>query len=172
MKSFFYYLLFFVLSITTIACETTDIFDPIEEERIVTTMRINYFESLCNGAFTTNRCLNFQIGTAIGTDEWQTEAIQIEGFEFVHGYINEIEVEITPLDIGNCQDDCPTHAYKLIREISTIAVDDFCTVPPTPAMVCTKEYVPVCGCNEVTYSNECVAQASGVASWTLGECEG
>ena len=105
MKSFFYYLLFFVLSITTIACETTDIFDPIEEERIVTTMRINYFESLCNGAFTTNRCLNFQIGTAIGTDEWQTEAIQIEGFEFVHGYINEIEVEITPLDIGNCQDE-------------------------------------------------------------------
>lgn len=172
MKSFFYYLLFFVLSVTTIACETTDISDSIEEEPIVTTMVINYYETLCNGAFTTNRCLNFQIGTAIGTDEWQTEAIQIEGFEFQHGYISEIEVEITPLNTSNCQDDCPTHAYKLIREITTLVVTDLCKAPLNPNMVCTKEYVPVCGCNEVTYSNECVAQASGVASWKEGECEG
>ncbi|MBL7827767.1 MAG: PKD domain-containing protein [Saprospiraceae bacterium] len=31
-------------------------------------------------------------------------------------------------------------------------------------------YVPVCGCNGVTYGNECEAITSGVFSWMAGEC--
>ena len=39
-------------------------------------------------------------------------------------------------------------------------------------MFCTEQYDPVCGCNNVTYSNECYAYYyGGVTSWVQGECE-
>ena len=36
---------------------------------------------------------------------------------------------------------------------------------------CYLIYAPVCGCNDVTYSNDCVAQNNGVLSFTEGACE-
>ena len=35
---------------------------------------------------------------------------------------------------------------------------------------CDDIYDPVCGCDEVTYSNACEAENSGVTEWTEGEC--
>jgi|GEM_PF-6904627 len=38
-------------------------------------------------------------------------------------------------------------------------------------VVCIAILAPVCGCNGVTYNNECIAQnLGGVTSWTPGEC--
>ena len=37
-------------------------------------------------------------------------------------------------------------------------------------IVCIEIYEPVCGCNDVTYGNECYAEVSGISSWTEGEC--
>lgn len=40
-----------------------------------------------------------------------------------------------------------------------------------PNVACIALYNPVCGCNNVTYSNSCIAMyTGGVTSWTLGEC--
>jgi len=36
--------------------------------------------------------------------------------------------------------------------------------------VCPSLYSPVCGCNGITYPNECAAMAAGVAQWWVGEC--
>jgi hypothetical protein len=40
-----------------------------------------------------------------------------------------------------------------------------------PTAICPLIWLPVCGCNEITYGNECEAtNFGGVTSWTQGEC--
>lgn len=36
--------------------------------------------------------------------------------------------------------------------------------------ICVQIFDPVCGCNDVTYANSCVAEAAGVTRWSKGEC--
>ncbi len=52
--------------------------------------------------------------------------------------------------------------------VSTDCIDESLI---NPDIFCTTDYAPVCGCDNQTYSNECVAtSAGGVTSWTQGEC--
>ena len=40
-----------------------------------------------------------------------------------------------------------------------------------PNTACTREFRPVCGCDGVQYSNSCIAESSGITSWSSGECD-
>ncbi len=36
--------------------------------------------------------------------------------------------------------------------------------------MCTKQYDPVCGCNQKTYGNSCEAECNGITNYTKGPC--
>ena len=46
-----------------------------------------------------------------------------------------------------------------------------CIQKPNLDRLCPAVYDPVCGCNGITYSNSCRAEAEGVLKWEKGECK-
>jgi|TARA_B110000263_G_scaffold233828_1_gene231030 hypothetical protein len=46
-----------------------------------------------------------------------------------------------------------------------------CLADSNPDLICIEIYEPVCGCDDITYSNSCYAKRAGVVSWTEGECK-
>jgi hypothetical protein len=49
-------------------------------------------------------------------------------------------------------------------------MDPECKGEPIADCNCYMLYDPVCGCDGVTYGNDCMAHCAGVKSWTPGEC--
>jgi hypothetical protein len=56
-------------------------------------------------------------------------------------------------------------------EIGTCGAADQSGLCEAIPVVCTEEYAPVCGCDEATYSNACIAARAEISILRIGECD-
>jgi hypothetical protein len=67
-------------------------------------------------------------------------------------------------------DTCAKSEFCHFPDAAICGAADGTGVCETPPTVCTKEYSAVCGCDQVTYSNPCMANAAGTSISKKGAC--
>jgi len=105
-----------------------------------------------------------------GGDTPEPETVEPEVVESI------VEEEIPVIDAtgeacgGIAAVQCPAGFYCQQEPGQCLEVIDGAgTCQPQPEM-CTREYLPVCGCDGQTYGNACDAAANGVSIAIEGEC--
>jgi hypothetical protein len=65
----------------------------------------------------------------------------------------------------------PSVALLLIVSGCKSSLADECREQPKEDCMCTQQYDPVCGCNNKTYGNSCIAECNGIMNYRVGECD-
>lgn len=73
------------------------------------------------------------------------------------------------LQVTDTANSCTSTFCRVLQAQPTVCIDSsqIDTMPICPGVI-----DPVCGCNNITYDNSCLAQAAGVQSWSAGACTG
>ena len=67
--------------------------------------------------------------------------------------------------------DEPAKVAEPVDKLEIVKTDACVLTPPKQPVACTMQYDPVCGCDEVTYGNACMARGAGVPTSTPGACD-
>ena len=82
------------------------------------------------------------------------------------------KILLTLLLTSLCLSACDSQTAPADKASAAVEATPGCVVtPPSEPMMCTMDWRPVCGCDNVTYSNACGAKAAGVPKFTEGECK-
>lgn len=79
--------------------------------------------------------------------------------------INQNQLSLRYIDNPQIADDEITYIFT--RGSAEQSCLDVTMVEKGP---CTKEYMPVCGCDGIVYGNACEAEDAGIQSWVQGAC--
>jgi len=99
--------------------------------------------------------------------------VEAEGFEpkkieyDIHSGENSVDIELMPLMKCKENSECGEDSFCK-KSTGDCDGEGICTPRPE---ACIMLYSPVCGCNENTYSNECIADSSGVNVAYDGKCK-
>jgi hypothetical protein len=67
---------------------------------------------------------------------------------------------------------CSAAQYCFYTESAQCGRGDMTGICKPKPRICPKNYQPVCGCNNKTYSNACVAATAGISVAHEGKCKG